>query len=98
MTNAAIATTTTTRIKTPSMWKVILINDSFTPIDFVVEVLVQIFCKSRGEAEKITLAVHEQGKAVVGSFTKDVAVTKVNMVTNAAERFGHPLMTVAEEA
>lgn len=96
----AIATQTDIRqtLKTPSMWKVILHNDDFTPMDFVTMVLVDIFNKTHEEAEQLMLTVHHQGKANVGLFTKEVAVTKATQVRMVAEAHGHPLEATPEEA
>jgi ATP-dependent Clp protease adaptor protein ClpS len=100
MTTADTSTTTNTTvvIKTPSMWKVMLRNDDFTSMEFVVQVLVHIFNKSVDEATTTMLLIHNTGQANVGLFTKDVALTKVNQTKSAAERYGHPLMAEASEA
>lgn len=98
MSDVKAVTDTSMQIKTPSMWKVMLHNDDYTPMEFVTSVLVYIFHKSSAEAEAIMLAVHNSGKANVGLFTKDVAVTKVAQVMRAAEEYGHPLLATAEEA
>lgn len=86
------------KIKTPSMWKVTLYNDDFTPMEFVTQVLIQLFHKPREEAEVIMLAVHEKGRAQVGVYTKEVAVHKALQVKTVAESYGHPLLAIAEEA
>ena len=85
-------------IKTPSMWKVTLHNDDFTPMDFVVLVLMQIFNKNVEEASALMQAVHVSGVANVGLYTKEVASTKVLLTMRAATKYGHPLLAVAEEA
>ena len=89
---------TTTKIKIPSMWKVILHNDDFTPMDFVMQVLLQIFNKSKEEAMRLMMHVHEQGKATVGLYTKEIAETKVLQTMTAAEAYSHPLLATTEEA
>ena len=96
----AVATQTDVRqvLKTPSMWKVILHNDDFTPMDFVTLILMDVFGKSREEAEQLMLMVHLQGKANVGLYTKEIAVTKAARVISLAEAYGHPLKATAEEA
>jgi len=80
------------------MWKVILHNDDFTPMEFVVQVLLQIFGKDLEEATRLMLTVHESGKATVGLYTKEVATTKVMQTQRAAEVYGHPLLSTTEEA
>ena len=98
MSDTATNTGTTVAIKTPSMWKVMLFNDDFTSMEFVVQVLVHIFNKPQDEAESIMLHIHNNGQANVGLFIKDVAVTKANQTKSAAERYVHPLMAEASEA
>jgi ATP-dependent Clp protease adaptor protein ClpS len=91
-------TSTRIKVKQPSMWKVILHNDDFTPMDFVMAVLVQIFHKSETEAYDLMMTVHTKNKAVVGLYTKEIAQTKVSIVDRAAAEHNHPLKTTAEEA
>jgi len=86
------------QLKDPSLWKIILWNDDWTPMDFVVSILVQIFNKNIEEATAIMLAVHENGKCNVGLYTKEVAQTKVILTMRTAETYGHPLLATAEEA
>ena len=94
----ATETVTKQTVKTPSMWKIILHNDDFTPMDFVTKLLVQVFHKSIEESTQIMLTVHNQGKAVVGLYTKEIALTKTSQVMMIAEQYGHPLLCTAEEA
>jgi ATP-dependent Clp protease adaptor protein ClpS len=89
---------TRTRIKPPSMWKVIFWNDDFTAMAFVVQVLMQIFDKNQDEATAIMLTVHEKSRATVGLYTKEIATTKVGITLRVAERSGYPLLATAEEA
>lgn len=96
--STATDTLTRTKLKLPSMWKILLHNDDFTPMDFVTEILIQVFHKSEQEAVELMLTVHLQGKANVGLYTKEIAETKVTQVQRLAEAAGHPLMTTAEEA
>jgi ATP-dependent Clp protease adaptor protein ClpS len=91
-------TETTVRMDVPSMWRVILHNDDYTPMEFVVQLLIHEFHKSRDEAEALMMAVHTQGSAQAGLFTKEVAVTKAKRSRDLALRFQHPLMVTAEEA
>lgn len=85
--------TTTQR---PRLYRVLLLNDDYTPMDFVVEVLERYFHKSATEAQLIMLAVHHKGQGVAGVYTRDVAETKVAQVTAHARRAGYPLRLVAE--
>ena len=85
-----------TETKKPRLWRVLLLNDDYTPMDYVVQVLEQFFRKTEQEAELIMLAVHHKGQGVAGVYTRDVAETKVAQVTAHARREGHPLRVVAE--
>lgn len=93
-----VTTKTKIKLKAPSMWKVIIYNDDFTPMDFVIRVLIEIFNKSIEEAVALMLHVHTNGKATVGNYTKEVAETKVSQTMRAAEAYQHPLLVTAEEA
>lgn len=85
-------------IKEPEMWKVILLNDDYTPRDFVVEILVSIFHKSPIDATRIMLDVHNKGRGIVGMYTFDIGRTKVSQVTVLAREREFPLKTVMEKA
>lgn len=87
-----------TKFKTPSMWTVVLHNDDFTPMDFVVAVLSEVFGLSEGAAMMIMLEVHNKGKSPVGKFSKEIALTKAKRVRDLAEQCEHPLKATAEEA
>lgn len=78
-------------IKEPGKYSVIFHNDDFTPMDFVVLVLINFFFKNENEAETLMLQVHTEGYAVVGVYTYDIAVTKSTHVTNIARANGFPL-------
>ena len=84
------------KLKPPSMYKVILINDDYTPMEFVVEVLEYFFSMEREKATQIMLAVHTQGSAVVGIFPKDIAETKSEQVNQYAQENQHPLISTIE--
>ena len=84
--------------KLPSMYRVILLNDDFTPMEFVVDVLQRFFNKSREQATQIMLKVHRDGKGMCGVYPKDIASTKVELVLTHARKAGHPLQCVMEEA
>ena len=79
------------------MYKVLLLNDDFTPMEFVVEVLQQLFFMTREKATQVMLQVHTQGHGVCGVYTKDVAATKVEQVSQFAKAHQHPLQCVMEE-
>jgi len=81
----------------PPMYKVLLLNDDYTPMDFVVQILQSFFHKDREEATRIMLQVHTQGHGVCGIYTKDVAATKVEQVLRFAKVHMHPLQCVMEE-
>ncbi|MGD0958280.1 MAG: ATP-dependent Clp protease adapter ClpS [Methylomonas sp.] len=85
-------------LKRPPLYKVILLNDDFTPMDFVVEVLTDFFNMSQERATQVMLQVHTQGVGVCGTYTKDVAETKVHIVNNYSREHHHPLMCAMEEA
>jgi len=74
----------------PPKYAVMLLNDDFTPMDFVMAVLVKFFSKSQEEAEKITMEVHEKGEGLAGIFPKDIAETKASQVCHIAQSNGHP--------
>jgi len=80
----------------PPMYKVILHNDDYTPMDFVIEILMKIFHKSLDEAEDLMWRVHTQGKAVCGVYVKDIAATKVEQVKRLARTNGFPLLATME--
>jgi ATP-dependent Clp protease adaptor protein ClpS len=92
-----VATKTRAKTKKPSMYRVLLMNDDYTPMEFVVSVLMKIFNKSADEATKIMLAVHKNGIGVCGIFTFEVAETKVSQVMSAAQRAQHPLQCTMEK-
>lgn len=86
------------KLKPPPMYKVVILNDDYTPMDFVVEVLEVFFAMNREKATRIMLTVHTQGKAVCGIFTRDVAETKAALVVDYAREYQHPLMCQVEMA
>lgn len=86
-----------TRVKPPAMYKVLLLNDDFTPMEFVVIVLQQFFGLDRERANRVMLKVHTEGKGVCGVYSKDVAATKVDQVMDFSRQHQHPLQCVMEE-
>ena len=87
-----------TRLAPPPMYQVLLLNDDFTPMDFVVEVLEKFFSMPEGKATQIMLMVHTQGKAVCGVYSKDVAETKAQQVNEYSRENDHPLLCKTEKA
>jgi ATP-dependent Clp protease adaptor protein ClpS len=83
--------------KKPSLYKVLLLNDDYTPMEFVVHVLERFFSKSREEATRIMLHVHRRGVGVCGVYTYEVAETKVTQVIDFARRHEHPLQCTLEK-
>ncbi|WP_446808052.1 ATP-dependent Clp protease adapter ClpS [Methylomonas sp. 2BW1-5-20] len=86
------------QLKRPPLYKVMLLNDDFTPMDFVVEILTDFFNMSEEKATQVMLQVHTQGVGVCGTYTKDVAETKVHIVNEYSREHHHPLMCTMEEA
>jgi ATP-dependent Clp protease adaptor protein ClpS len=84
------------KTKPPQMYQVALMNDDYTPMEFVVAVIQEFFSKDRETATQIMLKIHMEGKGVCGVFSKDVAATKVDRVMEAAQKAGHPLQCVSE--
>lgn len=84
------------KVEPPPRYQVVLLNDDYTPMEFVVEVIVEFFGKSREAATQIMLEVHIKGKGVCGVYAKDIAETKADYVMDAAQQAGHPLQCLAE--
>lgn len=80
------------RVKPPSKYQVLLLNDDFTPMDFVIEVLEKFFNMPTEQATQVMLMVHTQGKAVCGTYSKDIAETKAQQVNEYSREFQHPLL------
>jgi len=85
------------KTKTPSMYKVLMLNDDYTPMEFVVLVLEKFFGKNRSEATRIMLHVHQRGVGMCGVFTYEVAESKVSSVVDYARRNQHPLQCTLEK-
>jgi ATP-dependent Clp protease adaptor protein ClpS len=94
---AAVVTQTKPKTQKPSLYRVLLLNDDYTPMEFVVYVLEQFFNKSREDATAIMLHVHQHGVGVCGVFTYEVAETKVAQVIDSARRHQHPLQCTMEK-
>lgn len=84
-------------VKQPPMYKVLLLNDDYTPMDFVVQVLRKFFHKSTEQATKVMLQVHYEGQGVAGIYTAEIAETKVAQVNDFSRANDHPLMCTMEE-
>lgn len=84
------------KLKPPSLYRVVLINDDYTPMEFVVDVLQVFFGKTREQATQIMLAVHTEGKGLCGVYTKDIAETKSAQVNQYAKENQHPLLSEIE--
>ena len=89
--------TKTQKPKPPSMYSVLLFNDDFTPMEFVVEVLERFFNKNREQATQIMLQVHTKGSGICGIYPLDIAETKVSQVLGLAQEQGHPLQCNMQE-
>ncbi len=85
-------------VREPGMFHVIFLNDNYTPMDFVVKVLTQIFNKSENDAYKIMMKIHNDGRAIVGTYVEDVAITKSETVKNVAKNNKFPLNTKVQPA
>jgi len=85
------------RVKPPPLFKVLLLNDDYTPMDFVVAVLQSIFTMTREQATQVMLKVHQDGMGVCGVYPRDMAETKVEQVLALARKHQHPLKCVMEE-
>ena len=86
------------KVAPPPMFQVVLLNDDYTPMEFVVMVLQEYFQRDREAATQIMLKIHHEGRGVCGVFSRDVATTKVELVLSAARRAGHPLQCIMEAA
>ncbi|MBK1615250.1 ATP-dependent Clp protease adapter ClpS [Rubrivivax gelatinosus] len=95
---AVVAERKAQRVKPPSLYQVVLLNDDYTPMEFVVMVLQHYFQRDLETATHIMLKIHHEGRGVCGVYPKDVAATKVELVLAAARRDGHPLQCIMEAA
>ena len=95
--NSTVLERETQKLKPPPMYKVILLNDDYTPMEFVVAIVQEYFNKDRETAMQIMLRVHRDGKGICGVYPKDIAQTKGELVLTHARRAGHPLQCVMEE-
>ena len=92
-----LVTKTRPKTKKPSLYKVLLLNDDYTPMEFVVQVLKRYFGKSQEEATRIMLHVHHKGVGICGVFTYEIAETKVTQVMDFSRQHDHPLQCTMEK-
>lgn len=85
------------KVKRPPLYRVLLLNDDYTPMEFVVQVLEKIFGMDRKTATRVMLEVHTKGKGICGVYTYEIAETKVAQVTSLAQQHQHPLLCTMEE-
>lgn len=93
----AVITRTKPQVKRPNLYRVLLLNDDYTPMEFVVHVLEHFFTKNREEATQVMLHVHQHGVGECGVYTYEVAETKVTQVMDFARKHQHPLQCVMEK-
>lgn len=86
------------KLSQPPLYKVLLLNDDYTPMDFVVTVLQKFFAHGREQATRIMLQVHNEGRGVCGVYPRDIAATKVEQVATFARQNQHPLACIMEES
>lgn len=96
--DTALAQRQEQRVEPPKLYKVMLLNDDYTPMEFVVQVLQEYFLRDLETATQIMLMIHHEGRGVCGVYSKDIATTKVELVHAAAKRAGHPLQCIMEVA
>ena len=95
---AVVVERKTARTEPPRMYQVLMLNDDYTPMEFVVLMLQEYFQRDLETATQIMLKIHHEGRGLCGVYTKDVAATKVELVLAAARRGGHPLQCILEAA
>ena len=86
------------KIKKPKNYKVVMYNDDYTTMEFVINILISVFNKKIAEAEKIMIDVHERGKGIAGIYSRDIALTKVSTAMSMAKEKGFPFKLTIEEA
>ncbi|UXM94011.1 ATP-dependent Clp protease adapter ClpS [Bartonella sp. HY329] len=93
----AVEARTRPKIKKPNLYRVILLNDDYTPMNFVIDILLEVFHKTLEEATAITFSVHHLGAGECGIYTYEVAEEKVNQVLSSARKEQHPLQCIMEK-
>ena len=94
----AVAERQEQRVEPPKLYQVVMLNDDYTPMEFVVLMLQEYFMRDIETATLIMLKIHHEGRGVCGVYSKDIAATKVELVQAAAKRAGHPLQCIMESA
>jgi len=94
--NSVVLERRTQKVALPPMYQVVMLNDDFTPMEFVIEVLQEFFSKDKEQATQIMLKIHLDGRGICGVYSRDIAATKVDQVLQAAHQAGHPLQAVSE--
>ncbi len=94
--NSVVMERRSQKVVPPPMYQVVMLNDDFTPMEFVIVVLQEYFSKDREQATQIMLKIHLDGRGVCGVYSRDIAATKVEQVLQAAQHAGHPLQAVSE--
>lgn len=97
-TATAIDTKIKQKLQEVKLWKVVFLNDNYTPFDFVIEVLTTLYAKDVDTASQIALSVHEQGRGTAGIYPKEIAMQKAYDTVRIAQAHEHPLKAIAEEA
>ena len=87
-----------TELQPPSMYAVVLLNDDYTPMDFVEDILMRFFSKNETQSQSITMQVHNQGRGTCGIYPKDIAESKAFQVESYSRQHNHPLQCVAEKS
>ena len=95
---AVVAEKQEQRVEPPKLYQVVMLNDDYTPMEFVVLVLQEYFLRDIDTATQIMLKIHHEGRGVCGVYSRDIAATKVELVQAAAKRAGHPLQCIMEAA
>ena len=94
----AVKKETKKKTKKPSLYRVLLLNDDYTPMEFVVQVLIMFFAMDEAKATRVMMSVHTKGRGVCGTFSHEIAETKVDQVNEYSRMNQHPLMCTMEEA
>lgn len=97
MARSKTKTITRTELKYPDRYNVVILNDDYTPMDFVIKLLIEIFNKSIEQAQEITMQIHEKGKGIAGSYNQEIGEQKVSEVTLVSRHHGHPLKSLLEK-
>ena len=97
MAKAKSRTINKVELKYPERFNVIILNDDYTPMDFVIKLIIEVFNKNIEQAKDLTVQIHDKGKAIVGSYNQEIAEQKVNEVTLISRHHGHPLKSTLEK-